>query len=103
MSQDRPQDYSIQEWLASIDASLEGIGGTLERIADRLDRPRKSLPTAIPDEDEIHYRDGTIRPLSEMISRVEQTIPKGEGRKRTPGLKVDNPARNEIAGYEHED
>ncbi len=72
VSSDRPQDHSIQEWLASIDASLEGLTQTLDRIAVSLERQGKGLP---PTEDEIHYRDGTIRPLSSLISRLR--LPNG--------------------------
>ncbi len=92
----RANELSIQEW-------LEMIVQEIQRIADALEERGKGLPPKVDEihyadgtvrllaevsnyriekgrvqeEDEIHYRDGRILPLSTLISRIEQTIPKG--------------------------
>lgn len=70
MSRDRPEEYSIRYWLKAINRSLEKL------IVESLDRFTASHRP--PEVDEIHYADGRIVPLADLISAVERTIePRG--------------------------
>lgn len=65
MSRAVPSDQSVQYWLAEINATLEAMSKATHR---------DNRGGLAPDVDEIHYADGRIRPLSDLISGVEQTI-----------------------------
>ncbi len=113
MSRNRPQDHSIQHWLAAINDALEKLVvqsldnftarnrpiwkmrmELQEAIADTIEGSEdlaaflgelmdagvveawihKMLDTRFPATDEIHYADGRIVPLTDLMSAVERTI-----------------------------
>ncbi len=56
MSSDRPEDFTIQLWLAEINHTLEALETVLNRIAEKLEHPRRRTGAPYRPDYETLYR-----------------------------------------------